>query len=509
MITVINENLYQGNYDELNISVQGGIDYDVYDSLNVTLKINKEGNHYTIRHNLDLYNANHTEKLNRKIDEELGIGITSARMALSSLTDDLEELRNNTQEREETDATTEYQLSEDEQEEAIELLSSIDLLAKTNCLITQSGVIGEEINRQLMYLIYTSRLTNNPLHSIIFGSSGSGKTHLQSKIADLIPPEHKVEITSLTANSFYYREQHELKQKLILIEDMDGAQEALLPIRELQTKKRITKSIVQKGIGGFGRTVNHIVEGPVCVSGCTTQESIYEDNSNRSFLLYVDESLEQDARINAYQRMIYAGKVDESNQRDATNLLRNAQRLLKPIKVINPFAEYLALPSSVFKPRRTNIHYLQLIEVITFYHQYQRKEQYDESTGEAYIETTLEDIRMANTLIKDVLLRKSDTLNGVTRNYLNRLKEYINSTHSRFFTNREIRKEFGIPETTLRRYHSLLVEEQFIAKSRESADDSFSYYLTGLDEFESIDNAIEQALQLCIENIANPPEVRH
>ena len=375
MITVINENLYQGNYDELNISVQGGIDYDVHDSLNITLKIQKEGSHYTIRHNLDLYNANHTEKLNRKIAEDLKLGIILVRMAIANLTDDLEELRNNGEEPEEADATTEYQLSEDEQGEAIELLSSIDLLAKTNYLIAQSGVVGEEINRQLMYLIYTSRLTSNPLHSIIFGSSGSGKTHLQSKVADLIPDDHKLEFTSLSANSFYYHGQNDLKNKLILIEDLDGAQEGLLPLRELQTKKRITKSIVQKGIGGFGKTVQHVVKGPVCVSGCTTQESIYEDNSNRSFLLYVDESSEQDARINAYQRMIYAGKVDESEQKKAAKLLRNVQRLLKPIKVINPYAEHLALPSSVFKPRRTNIHYLQLIEVITFYHQHQREEQ--------------------------------------------------------------------------------------------------------------------------------------
>ncbi|MFD0963217.1 hypothetical protein [Pseudofulvibacter geojedonensis] len=508
MITVINENLYRAEYEALNFSILGGIDYASHDTLRVTLKVNKPDSNYSIRHNIDLYNGNQTERFVVRMSEELEIGILSVRQTLITLTDELEELRNSTREEEITESTAGYQLSADEQEEAIELLSSIDLLAKTNCLIAQSGVVGEEINRQLMYLIYTSRLTNNPLHSIIFGSSGSGKTHLQSKVADLIPPEHKLEFTSLSANSFYYHGQSDLKNKLILIEDLDGAESGLLPLRELQTKKRITKSIVQKGIGGFGKTVQYVVEGPVCVSGCTTQESIYEDNSNRSFLLYVDESQEQDARINAYQRMIYAGKVDESEQEKAAKLLRNAQRLLKPIKVINPFAEHLALPSSVFKPRRTNIHYLQLIEVITFYHQHQRKEQYDKSTGEAYIETTLEDIQMANTLIKDVLLRKSDTLNGVTRNYLNRLKEYLNSTHSRFFTNREIRKEFGIPETTLRRYHNLLVEEQFIAKSRESADDSFSYYLTGLDEFESIDNAIEQALQLCIDNIANPPEVR-
>ena len=67
--------------------------------------------------------------------------------------------------------------------------------------------------------------------------------------------------------------------------------------------------------------------------------------------------------------------------------------------MINPFAEYLELPQSVFKPRRTNSHYLQFIEAITFYKQYQRKEQVNTETGEIYIETTIDDIKEANELI--------------------------------------------------------------------------------------------------------------
>jgi uridine kinase len=49
------------------------------------------------------------------------------------------------------------------------------------------------------------------------GSSGTGKTHLQSKVAELIPEEDKVEITVLSANAFYYFNRTELQHKLILI----------------------------------------------------------------------------------------------------------------------------------------------------------------------------------------------------------------------------------------------------------------------------------------------------
>jgi len=72
---------------------------------------------------------------------------------------------------------------------------------------------------------------------------------------------------------------------------------AFYALRELQSKKRISKTIAHKNTKGETRTIHLIVEGPVCVSGCTTQEQIYEDNANRSFLIYLDESNEQDKRV--------------------------------------------------------------------------------------------------------------------------------------------------------------------------------------------------------------------
>ena len=157
-----------------------------------------------------------------------------------------------------------------------------------------------------------------------------------------------------------------------MIEDLDGAENVLYPLRELQTKKFITKTLAQKTTTGETKTVHIKVEGPVSVAGCTTQEQVYEDNANRSFLIYIDESKEQDERIMAYQRSRSAGTIDRVQESKAKQLLQNTQRVLQPVQVRNPFAEQLLLPVDVFKPRRTNAHYLAFIEAITFYHQYQR-----------------------------------------------------------------------------------------------------------------------------------------
>ena len=498
--TNVNHFIFSANVLECHIL--GGLSTYGLDRLRVTLKINKAGDPYhAIRHNIDLYNANQVEKFVRKVAEFLEVGTSTVRRAFQKLIHELEHYRIALLDKEDEEGSEEYEMTKQERNEAMQLLTAPDLLERTSKLIGVSGVIGEIDNRLLMYLIFTSRKTQHPLHVVSFGSSGVGKTHLQSRVAELVPPEDRLSLTSLSASAFYYFKRDELRHKLILIEDLDGADDVLYPLRELQTKGRITKSVVLKGIGGEGKTKNLSVEGPVCVAGCTTQESLYEDNANRSFLLYIDESEAQDERIMAYQRRTASGKVNHQDERDAQNLLRNVQRLLSPVTVRNPFAEYLVLPKSVFKPRRTNAHYLQFIEAVTFYHQHQRESKFDVHTGEEYIETTLDDIKQANHLIKHVLLRKSDTLNGATRNYLERLKAYLAKKKDSVFTNAEIRKNLRIPESTLRRYHNLLLQEGYIVKRTDIDTPSFSYEIVDMDEFGALESSINNALSVCLERL--------
>jgi predicted transcriptional regulator len=510
MLDTSNSNNYEYTTKHLEIHILGGLKTNKLESLRVTISIQKvytersrsANSHNILRHNIDLYNDNQVEKFTRKIAERLEVGTSIARRTLQDLTKELENYRFLLIEQYEASMKPyKKELTGTEEKQAITFLKKPNLLKRTNDLIGKSGVIGEEHNRQTMYLIFTSRKTNNPLHCISLGSSGVGKTHLQSKVAELIPEEDKVEITVLSANAFYYFNRTELQHKLILIEDLDGAESVLYPLRELQSKKRITKTVVHKDTKGTTRTIHLTVEGPVSVAGCTTQESIYEDNSNRSFLLYIDESAEQDQRIMDYQRRASAGKINEQDEYLAAELLRNVQRVLKPIKVINPFAEYLQLPKSVFKPRRTNSHYLQFIEAITFYKQYQRTMSADKETGEEYIETTIEDIKEANELIIDVLLRKSDTITGACRNHLERLKAYLKANNQTTFTNAEIRRNLRVKETTLRRYNNQLLLENYIKKVKGKKGQLYHFEIINIDEYKELKTLIKKALDNCIAQI--------
>lgn len=512
MLDTTNPNSYEYTTKHLEIHILGGIKTNKLESMRITLSIQKLKHHNVLRHTLDLYNDNQVEKFTRKVAERLEVGTSIVRRSLQDVTKELENYRFLLIEQYEASMMPYRKgLSATEEREAIKFLKRKDLLPKTNELIGKSGVIGEQTNRLLMYLIFTSRKTNNPLHCISLGSSGVGKTHLQSKVSELMPEEDKIEMTVLSANAFYYFNRTELQHKLILIEDLDGAESVLYPLRELQSKKRITKTVVHKDARGNTKTIHLTVEGPVSVAGCTTQESIYEDNSNRNFLLYIDESSEQDIRIMNYQRLISAGKINEEQEHKSRELLKDVQRVLKPIKVINPYAEHLELPQSVFKPRRTNSHYLQFIEAITFYKQYQREQHVNEETGEVFIETTIEDIKEANELITDVLLRKSDTITGATRNHLENLKNYLKDNNQTTFTNAEIRRSLRIKETTLRRYNAQLLAENYIQRIKKSKTKSYCFEVVDVDEYKNLKEQINSALQNCITQIelATSPQSHH
>jgi hypothetical protein len=496
-----NENLFTFRYDELHIEVMGGVRTDRLDSLRVTLRI--KAGFDTARNNLDLYNDNQVQQFARRCAAKLQLGTRSVLDALEALTEQLESYILAKQNEEQEDKKS-YEQTPEEIREAKTFLSSPNLMQRTDENIQKSGIIGEDNNRQIMYIILTSRLMASPLNCISMGSSGVGKSHLQESIAKLFPPEEIIEITELTKNSLYYHGQYELCHKILLIEDLTGARNALYPVRELQTKKRISKKVVVHLRNGKAKTELRTVEGPVCVAACTTWASVYEDNANRSFLLDIDETPEQDQRIMNHQRNLSAGQINTEQQQKTRKLMQNVQRILHPVKVINPYAPHLNFPSNIFKPRRTNAHYLHFIEAVTFFHQYQRTPKIDQETGEQYIETTIEDIQIANELLKNILLRKADELTSRCRNFFEQLKEHLIQNNLQAYTTPYIRKTLRIPSSSsssIGRYQEELLQLGLIKISKGTQNKGYEYQITDTQEYEQLQKSVLTVLDRTLLNI--------
>jgi len=486
--------------DALQIIILGGINLQQLDRLRITLKISRTDTGdplHSIRHTLDLYHSDYLEKFINKACEQLETGTNVLKRAIADLTEQIEGYRLSKIESLKELKSKQRQLTEQRQRKAINYLKAPKLMERTNQDIGKTGMIGEENNRLLMYLVFTSRLREQPLHIISLGASGTGKTYLQEKVSELIPEQDKLEITILSENAFYYFDRKELKHKLVLIEDMDGAQDVLYPLRELQSKKRISKTIPIKDSKGNLRTITLQVEGPICLAGTTTRERLFEDNSNRSLLIYLDNSHEHKEQIMEYQRKLSAGKVNTKEENELKEFFKDMQTVLKPINIRNPYAELLKLPEYVFKPLRTNAHYLATIETITFYHQYQRELKTDENTGELYIETTLEDIEWANKLLRDVLLAKADELNQALRNFYETLKYYVKASGKGVFYNKEIREKLRMNPMTVNRYTRELESRNFIKRTGGNKKAGFEYEITNWEEYSQLQsniNALDELL---------------
>lgn len=469
----------------------GGLNLHQLDRMRVTLKISVlEAPVQSIRHTVDLYNDDLVEKLIGKTSERLETECKILRLAIARLTEQLEQYRLNHLESLKTKAPERRKLTPERIQQAINYLKAPELLERTNQDIGRTGMVGEENNRLLMYLVFTSRLRENPLHIISLGASGSGKTYLQEKVSELIPEHDKLEVTILSENAFYYFEQKELKHKLVLIEDMDGAENVLYPLRELQSKKRISKTVPIKDNKGNLKTITLQVEGPICLAGTTTKERLYEDNANRSILIYLDSSPEHKEKIMEYQRKLSAGKINTAQEQQVKELLRDVQSVLKPVKVRNPFAELLKLPDYIFKPLRTNSHYLQFIEIITFYHQYQRPLK-TMADGTKYIETTVEDIEAANELLKDVLLAKSDELTRAVREFFEGLKYHLKATQKQSFYSKDVRNRLRLNPMTVNRYIRDLEYRGYLKRSGGNRKGGFEYEVANWEEYGQLQEGIK------------------
>ncbi len=471
--------------EELTITILGGVKLGGLDKLRVTLKVEHEDNP-PIRQNLDLYHSSQIGKLIEQIAGLYELPTETIQETIEQLTSELEQWRMSRLELLSKPNTVVPVLTAPQRKNARKWLRRPNLMERTQQLLGQAGIVGEEVNRLLLWLVMSSRKTARPLHAVSLAASGVGKTHLQQTLAGLLPPEDVLEVTSLSGNALYYFKGNELKHKLLLIEDLDGADEVLYPLRELQSKGRLSKTVAVKGPRGTLRTEILEVEGPVSVAAATTKETIYQDNANRALLLTLDESSEQDKRILDYQRKLASGTIDQAKQTEARKLLQATQRLLEPVEVQNPFAENLQLPSQVFTQRRANQLYLDLISAITFYHQHQRE------VKNGAVQTSLEDIEWANKLAAPVLLRKSDELSGACRSFLEDLKTYLNTKKQDEFTRKEIRSALRLHPSKCKRYMAELSAFGYVERVAGNKKQGFAYGLTGADPYEKLKQEVVQ-----------------
>ena len=381
-------------------------------------------------------------------------------------------------------------------ENVIDFLKADNLLKRLNEQIGKAGIVGEENSRLLLFLIIISYLNKSPIHAIVQGSSGSGKTHIISRIADLMPEEDVLRFTRITESSLYNWGEFDLFQKIIIIEDLDGLKEdALYALRELISNQFLSSSVSIKDKKGNNKSTRKEVKGQFSSLSATTKGETYEDNMSRSFLIAVDESKEQTQRIITHQNKRNAGEIDPETQQKAVRFIQQMVRRLLDYEVINPYATKLLLPEKVHKIRRLNEMYQAVIKQVTFLNQHQRQ-----LTKDNQLITQIEDIEQATEVLFESIVLKVDELDGSLRQFFERLKKYVKNDSQEFIL-RDIRQELNISKTQIFRNIQVLLELEYIKQIGGYSNKGLRYKISYWDNYQKLRTEIKNFLMQQIEQL--------
>jgi DNA primase catalytic core len=370
-------------------------------------------------------------------------------------------------------------LTPEEREAALQWLQAPKLIDRLREAFHQAGIIGEENNTLVAYLAGVSRKLERPLAIIIQSASAAGKTTLMDAVLSFFPEEERVKYSAMTGQSLYYLGETNLKHKILAVVEEAGAEKASYALKLLQSEGELTIASTGKDPQtGKMVTQEYHVEGPVMIFLTTTAIDLDEELQNRCLTLAVDESAEQTGRIHQLQRerRTLAGLIAKTERQEILGKLRNAQRLLQTVEVLNPYAPSLTFATARTRNRRDHEKYLTLIDAIALLHQHQRETR-TLPNGQRFIEVTLDDIALANELAPEILGRSLDELPPQTR----RLLEYIRNVvkpktgGAVTFTRRELRDHCGWSLTQVRVHLERLVELEYLAIRHGRLGSQFVY----------------------------------
>ncbi len=423
----------------------------------------------------DLYSARHRTSYLKQAAIELDIEMDILKKDLGRVLLKLEELQDEQIQSALQPKDEVPEMTDDEREEALALLRDPRLLDRIIEDFARCGVVGEETNKLTGYLAAVSRKLHRPLAIIIQSSSAAGKSSLMDAILSLMPEEERVQYSAMTGQSLFYMGETNLKHKILAIVEEEGAERASYALKLLQSEGELTIASTGKD-ATTGKLVTHEyhVEGPVMIFLTTTAIEIDNELLNRCLILSVNEGRKQTQAIHRQQRQrrTLRGLSARHAKSHVQTLHRNAQRLLKPVWVVNPFAEKLSFIDTRTRTRRDNDKYLTLIESIALLRQYQRETKTTIENGKqvSYIEVIIDDIEIANGLAEQVLSRSLDELPPQTRRFFQLLKEMVQRICVKKaidpcdyrFSRREMREATGWSQTQVKVHLDRLCELEYV-----------------------------------------------
>ena len=440
---------------------------------------------------VDLYQERHRAAFAKKVETKFSLPFSQTEEDLYQIIDELEKRLAHKKEEDQSDGDEkDPPMTPDDKEKALSFLKDprfIDRILEDSKAL---GHVGEEINILLGYAVSVSRKLKNPLALYIISQPGAGKTELQDLILGFTPQEDRKKLTRLTDQSLFYAEKNSLKHKLLALVEADGAKGAAYSLRHLLGGQGLTNmtTIKNEQKGSLSSQENE-VKGPTSVMLTTTNPDTDYETLSRFIVTTSDESKEQTDAILKRQRKAETleGLWERQTHLEIRRLHRNAQRLLRPLEIVNPYSERLTFTDNILRARREQKKYLTLIKAIAFLRQYQKelKELKLDNCLLHYIEVDKEDIRIANLIARETLLKGLSQMTIQTKKVLPLIKELVDQIvlkeglHPQkvIISRRDIREHTTWSDYQLRKHLHELEELEYLIPVQGQNGKRFTYIL--------------------------------
>lgn len=374
------------------------------------------------------------------------------------------------------------------------ILRAENLFSELDQLIEKSGVIGENKNRLLLYLIAGSfKFKKCNLHAVIHASDISSGSELARKIAGLIPENDTYHIELTSSRTFRYFGNTAIHNKCIVIPDYSGvtSNHGIHDLKRLQAQGSIVNDAPVKGADGYLSTVKQEVKGHTSSIGACVNSKKFFEGEPRTVLVGMDHSKEQIRLLMDHDCRIMAGEVDFKEQEEAKEVLRYVIRNLGSLETVNPFSSALMLPQEIGNARMLSMQLHCFVSLITLFNQHQRQR---DASGRVI--TQKEDVKIGTDLFLDSIMVNVDEIDAGTRDFFNRFKALLLAMPQKreaMMSSLEIQKALNISKSHANRFLKTLLSHEYIQKEGHR-NMGFSYRIRNWDELDPVKEMIQGQL---------------
>lgn len=344
------------------------------------------------------------------------------------------------------------------------------------------GIVGEEFNILLSYLVMTSRKMDEPLSVTFQSTVGVGKSYLADRTRELCPPEDLFYASHLSGKALYHLAQTALRNKFMAFEEQAGMKQAMQSVRMLLSSGGLTtKTATRDQASGRLQTESKRVEGPVAMLLPDSDPNSDRESRSRFIVSSMDETKEQTRAIHARQLQQHTldGLAADKNKKAILRRHHAFQRLLQTLWVCVPDPAKIRCMDDRLNSRRDFPKILRLVMAIAFLRQFQKE--IIQREGRNCIEVDDYDMALAMPLVRRLFstrnLREVSKPSRDLLTALHQMQVAAASKESFTFTRRQVREYSGMANTSLHRCLRELEEFEMVVRDTSTRRRPFRYTL--------------------------------